>query len=213
MADEIEDAAWYWESRARLTAAYLSGDNPRAQSGHSGDQEHWIQARSLIADGVDRDGAFLDIGCANGFLLECLVGWISAKRHCIEPYGLDFSPELIELARKRLPQWTDRLFIGNAIDWDPPRRYDFVRTHLEYVPQSKQAELIRRLLEHIVIPGGRLIIGTFNETKTHCEEPPGEPSTEQRIVSWGFKISGRTERPHFHDPRLVYRVVWIDNRL
>jgi hypothetical protein len=79
MAYEIEDAAWYRENRVRLTAAYLSGDNPRAQSGHSGDQDHWTQARSLIGDGVDRDGAFLDIGCANGFLLECLVAWLRRK--------------------------------------------------------------------------------------------------------------------------------------
>jgi SAM-dependent methyltransferase len=212
MSDEMDDAAWYRENRARLTASYLAGDNPRAQSGHSGDQDHWTQARGLIADTVDRDGAFLDIGCANGFLLECLVDWVSAKRYHIEPYGLDFSPELIELAQKRLPQWRDRLFVGNAIYWDPPRRYDFVRTHLEYVPPKRQSDLIGRLLKHVVIPGGRLIIGTFNEAKTGGHDPSGELSTEQLIVSWGFNISGRTERPHFREPNLVYRVLWIDNR-
>lgn len=98
MPDEIDDAGWYQEDCARLTTAYLSGDNPRAQSGHSGDQNHWTQARSLIADAVDRDGSFLDIGCANGFLLECLVGWVSAKGHRMEPYGLDFPAELIHRA-------------------------------------------------------------------------------------------------------------------
>ena len=195
----------------RLTAAYLSADNPRAQSGHSGDHDHWTQARSPVADGVYRDGAFLDIGCANGFLLECLVGWTLAKGHRIEPYGLDFSVELLDLARKRLPQWTDRLFVGNAIDWDPPRRYDFVRTGLEYVPPMRQADLIRRLLDYVVIPGGRLIIGTFNEPKTRGWDQAGGLSTEQLIISWGFKISGRTERPHFREPGLVYRVAWIDN--
>jgi SAM-dependent methyltransferase len=212
MTDETDDADWYRESCARLTSAYLSGDNPRAQSGHSGDQKHWTQARSLIADAIDHNGAFLDIGCANGFLLECLVGWVTAKGHCIEPYGLDFSAELVELARQRLPQWQDRLFIGNAIDWDPPRRYDFVRTHLEYVPQKKQMSLIRRLLGHVVVPGGRLIIGTFNEARSRGQDPTRGPSTEQLITSWGFKISGRTERPHFREPNLAYRVLWIDNR-
>ena len=147
MADGMDDAAWYRENRARLTVAYLSGGNPRAQSGHSGDQDHWTQARGLIADSVDRDGAFLDIGCANGFLLECLFDWVSAKGYRIEPYGLDFSPELIELARQRLPQWRERLFLGNAIDWNPPRRYDFVRTGLEYVPPKRQSDLIGRLLK------------------------------------------------------------------
>jgi SAM-dependent methyltransferase len=213
MADELEDTVWYRETRARLTAAYLLGDNPRAQSGHSGDLVHWTQARSLIADGVDRDGAFLDIGCANGFLLECLVGWVAAKGHRIEPFGLDFSPELIELARRRLPQWEERLFIGNAIDWDPPRRYDFVRTHLEYVPERRQADLIQRLLEYVVSPVGRLIVGTYNEAKVSGEGPAKERVVEQLISAWGFKISGRSERPHFRDPGVVYRVVWIDNCL
>ena len=80
--------------------------------------------------------------------------------------------------------------------WDPPRRYGFVRTGLECVPPKRQAYLIRRLLESVVIPGGRLIIGTFNEIKTCDEDPAVEPPTEQLIVSWGSKISGRTERPH-----------------
>jgi len=124
---------------------------------------------------------------------------------------LDFSAELLELARKRLPQWADRLFLGNAIDWEPSRSYDFVRTHLGYVPRKRQAALIWRLLERAVTPGGRLIIGTFNEPKAVGEDPAGQQSIEQQIVSWGFKISGRTKRPHFRDPGLEYRVLWIDN--
>ena len=209
--DEIDDTTWYQQTCARLTSAYLSGDNPRAQSGFTGDQTHWTQARSLIAEAVDHNGAFLDIGCANGFLLECLMDWVSQRGHRIEPYGLDISIGLIDLALKRLPYWADRLFVGNAIDWVPPQRYDFVRTGLEYVPERRRANLIQRLLEHVVIPGGRLIIGTFNEIKTRGEDPIRDPSTEQLITSWGLRISGRTERPHFRDPHLVYRVLWIDN--
>ena len=119
--------------------------------------------------------------------------------------------ELIELARKRVPQWSERLFVGNAIDWGPHRRYDFVRTGLEYVPPRRQADLIRRLLEHVVIPGGRRIIGIFNEPTTRGQDRAGEVSTEQLIMSWGFRFSGRSEHPHFRGPSLVYRVVWIDN--
>ena len=104
------------------------------------------------------------------------MGWVAVKGHRIEPFGLDFSPELIELARRRLPQWEERLFIGNAIDWDPPRR-------------------------------------TYNEAKVSSEDPAKERVVEQLISGWGFKISGRSERPHFRDPAVVYRVVWIDNRL
>src|SRR5258708_11864441 len=211
MGDEIDDTTWYQQTCARLTSVYLAGDNPRAQSGFTGDQTHWTQARSLIAEAINRDGAFLDIGCANGFLLECLVGWADEKGHRVDPYGLDISAGLIELARKRLPQWADRLFVGNAIDWDPPQRYEFVRTGLEYVPQRRRADLIRRLLEQVVQPGGRLIIGTCNEGKASGEDRSQLRSTEELVVGLGFKVSGRTERPHFRDPRLVYRVLWIDS--
>jgi hypothetical protein len=37
-----------------------------------------------------------------------------------EPYGVDISPALAELARRRLPQWHGRIWIGNADEWRPP---------------------------------------------------------------------------------------------
>ena len=73
-------------------------------------------------EAIDRDGSFLDVGCANGYLLESIVRW-SERR--IEPFGLDFSPRLVELARARLPQWADRIYLGDALEWEPPRRFDF----------------------------------------------------------------------------------------
>ena len=132
---EINEADWYTGIAAEITPAYLSSDNPRSQSGFIGDEAHWIQARGLIADAIDRAGTFLDIGCANGYLMESLAQWSPAKGYRLEMYGLDISPELIAAARQRLPQWADRLFVGNAIDWEPPSRFDFVRTSFEYVPR------------------------------------------------------------------------------
>ncbi len=41
---------------------YLGGQNPRAQSGFSGDEGGWELARRPIADAVDGDGSFIDIG-------------------------------------------------------------------------------------------------------------------------------------------------------
>jgi hypothetical protein len=98
---------------------------------------------------------------------------------------MDISPELAELTRKRLPLWTDHIFVGNAIDWEPPRRFDFVRTGLEYVPKRKRPNLIGRLLERVVVPGGRLIIGTFNEERISREDLSKERSNAELIRSWG----------------------------
>jgi len=114
-AGEIDEESWYREVAAVITPAYLAGDNPRAQSGHSGDDAHWTQARSLIAEAVDRDGMFLDVGCASGYLMECLERWTRERGLAIAPYGLDIAPELADLARRRLPHWADRIFVGNAI--------------------------------------------------------------------------------------------------
>jgi SAM-dependent methyltransferase len=204
---ELNETGWYREVAAVITPAYLAGDNPRAQSGSDGSVEAWAYKRGLLADAIDRDGAFLDAGCASGYLMETLVEWGRARRRTIEPYGLDIAPELAELARRRLPHWAGRIFTGNAIEWAPPRRFDFVRTGLEYVPAGRQRDLVARLLGEVVAPGGRLIIGVFSEERDDTREGPSE---EERVGRWGFKVTGRTSRPHLVDPRIVYRVFWID---
>jgi hypothetical protein len=206
-AGKIDEAAWYREIAAVIVPAYLAGEDPRAQSGSSGDDADWAYKRGLIADAVDRDGTFLDVGCASGYLMETLRRWCRQRGHTIEPYGLDIAPELADLARRRLPHWADRIFVGNAIDWTPPQRFTFVRTGLEYVPPRRQRDLVERLLREVVAPGGRLIIGTYSEER---DETRSGPSEEERVARWGFTSAGRSMRPHLRDTRLVGRVFWID---
>ena len=206
-AGTITEDDWYREVAAVITPAYLAGDNPRAQSGKSGGAADWTHARGLIADAIDRDGTFLDVGCASGYLMECMERWARERGWTVEPYGLDIAPELAALARGRLPYWADRIFAGNVIDWQPPLRFDFVRTGLEYVPLRRRQDLLERLLREVVAPDGRLIVGTFSEER---DETRAEASLEEEIAAWGFAIAGRSERPHYHDDRLVNRVLWID---
>jgi SAM-dependent methyltransferase len=186
-----------------IVPAYLAGDNPRAQSGHSGDEKRWEGARSLLLDAVDADGTFLDIGCANGHLMESVQAWGAAKGFALDPFGLEISPQLADLARRRLPQWGDRIHVGNALEWQPERRFDFVRTNLGYVPARRRPSLLGHLLDNVTAPDGRLIVGVFNEEVE-------QTSVEQTVVSWGFDVAGRTERPHPDTLRLVRRAFWID---
>jgi SAM-dependent methyltransferase len=205
-AGEIDEAGWHREVNAMIVPAYLAGVDPRAKSGASGTVADWNHKRGLLADAVDRDGTFLDVGCASGYLMETLAQWCRERGHAVEPYGLDIAPELADLARRRLPQWADRIFTGNAIDWVPPRRFDYVRTGLEYVPPGRQRDLVERLLGEAVAPGGRLIVGVYSEERDATRAGPSE---EERVAAWGFRIAGRTERPHLRDPRIVYRAFWI----
>jgi len=152
---------WFDEIRWTLETAYLAATDPRGQSGFRGDVARWERARRVIISAIDRDGAFLDVGCANGHLMETLTAWAALDGHRIEPYGLDISERLAELARSRLPRWADRIFVGNVLGWNPPRRFDFVRTELVYVPDERRKELIERLLGGCLSTGGRLIVCSY----------------------------------------------------
>jgi hypothetical protein len=193
---EIDEAGWHRRMQELIVPAYLAADTPWGQSGKTGTAEDWERSRSHVADAIDRDGAFLDIGCANGFLMECLPRWTP---FAVEPYGLDISPELADLARTRLPAWADRIFVGNALTWDPPRAFTYVRTALDYVPSGRKRAFLERLLGY----SERVVIGVFNEHES-------ERGTEDELDSWGVRVAGRSIRANPWKPGMEYRVLWID---
>ncbi len=199
---EIDEEGWHERVLAIVEPAYLSAPTVQGQSGRGGDPAGWEHARRLLLDAVPDGSDVLDIGCANGLLMESLVGWGAEDGKAVEPYGVEISARLADLARHRLPQWTDRIWTGNAMTWDPPRRFDVVRTGLDYVPPRRRADFVRRLVEEVVAPGGRLVVGVFNEERDR-------ESVADSLRSWGYAVSGATTRAH-RDPRLRYKAVWVD---
>jgi SAM-dependent methyltransferase len=204
---EISREEWHARMAALVVPAYLAGENPRAQSGYSGTDEDWRQARGLVADAIPRSGTFLDVGCASGLLMECVHAWCRERGLVVEPYGLDIAPELAELARTRLPHWAHRVYEGNVATWTPLIRFDFVRTGLEYVPRDDRRALVGRLLARFLQPGGRLLIGPYTE---ELDETRAEASLEDELSEWGYNVGGRVERPHRKDERVVRRLVYVD---
>src|SRR4051794_39786125 len=134
---EIDEAEWHSAMARLIVAPYLAAATPWGGAGKSGTYEDWEYSRSLIAHAIDRAGSFLDIGCANGYLLESLVGWTP---HRLDVFGLDIAPELVDLARHRLPHWAEHLFAGNGLDWQPRRRFTFTRANLDAVPARRRRE-------------------------------------------------------------------------
>ena len=65
-----DEAAWYAGVRAVLESSYLASDDPYAQSGMRADAARWERGRRPITDAINRGGTFLDVGCANGLLME-----------------------------------------------------------------------------------------------------------------------------------------------
>jgi hypothetical protein len=192
---ELDDAGWHRAMAELIVPAYLAGDVRRG-SGHSGSAEDWEYSRGIVAELIERDRplTFLDVGCANGLLMESVARW----RPNVEPHGLDISSELAQRAKERLPSWADRIVVGNALDWQSPRRFDIVRTGLEYVPAPRRRELV----EHLLAITDLLIVGKYNE-------PIEDRAIERELRGWGFAISRVVERPHRNDPRIRYRAIGV----
>ena len=81
----IDESGWHDAVRAIVEPAYLAADNPRAQSGHGGDETQWEQARRLLTDALPGDCTLLDVGCAHGYLMQSLVAWAGQDGIAIEP--------------------------------------------------------------------------------------------------------------------------------
>ncbi|HEY5951443.1 MAG TPA: class I SAM-dependent methyltransferase [Kofleriaceae bacterium] len=196
---ELDDDGWHRAMAALVVPAYLAGDVRRG-SGHTGTAADWEYSRGIVAELIDRDRevTLLDVGCANGLLMESIARWCPN----VEVYGLEIAPELAARARERLPQWADRIFVGNALRWQSPRRFDVVRTGLEYVPRARR----RQLVEHLLAMTDLLIVGKYNEEIA-------ERGIERDLRAWGVEIVRSVERAHRSDPRIAYRAISVRARI
>jgi len=184
-ANETEDD-FYAGQVELLEAAYLRGATPEQGSGFGGGPDEWRALRSMIVDGIDRDGTFLDLGCANGLLMESVRAWAAERGRTVEPYGVDLSPGLVALARARLPRWADRIEVGNAIDYRPTdgRRFTYVHVLLDCVPAGRRADLLRHALTSLVEPGGRLLVSFYQALGG------SEPCAAAHVRGLGFDVEG-----------------------
>jgi SAM-dependent methyltransferase len=165
--DKLE--SWFSHLKDTLENVYLSSDEPWKQSGFSGPLERWVACRKPIADCVDSSGSFLDIGCANGYLLESVLGWTKHRGISIVPYGIDLSQRLVELARERLTEYRNNICVGNGLLWDPPRKFDYVRTELCYVPDEFQKKFVIRLVDEFLSKNGKLLVAEYRSRKDERE--------------------------------------------
>jgi SAM-dependent methyltransferase len=202
----LDEQDFYADNRRTLTPAYLRGATPREGSGFGGDMGEWRQARWHITEAITGDGTFLDVGCANGLLMESVAAWCAERGLAVDPYGVDISPELAELAQRRLPQWADRIWAGNAVDWRPPggERFDYVHVLLDCVPRARRADLVRHHLAHTVRPeSGRLLVSDYA-----TDPAAGHPAAPETLRDLGFRCAGQTsggDRPG----RVPIPTAWI----
>ena len=193
----VDDATWSRDTVRLQEEHYLRAPTPEGQSGKGGDAADWELSRRLVVRPAHHDGTFLDLGCANGLLMESVHRWAAEEGRRLDPYGLDASQRLLALARRRLPHWHDRFFVGDALTWTPPRRFDFVHTMVDLVPPRRRPEWLRRILREHVAPGGRVIVRDYL-------------GIGDRLRSWGLPVAGTTVQ-HRGDKR-AQEAAWLDAR-
>jgi len=191
----VDDATWTHDTVRLLEEHYLRAPTPEAQSGKSGDAALWELSRRLVVRPVHHDGTFLDLGCANGLLMESVHRWAFEDGRALEPYGLDASERMVALARTRLPHWNDRFFVGDALTWRPPRRFDFVHTMVDLVPARRRAGWLGRVLREFVAPGGRLIVRDY-------------AGIGERLRAWGLPVAGITVQDRGDRP--AQEAAWME---
>lgn len=167
-----------------LETAYLSSDDPIRQSGFNGGRERWQAERSPILEAMRDDGDLLDVGCANGYLLESLVKWGGERGLALTPFGVDWSARLIALARQRLPQFAHHFFVANASVWTPPRRFQYVYSVYDCVPRTSFAAFVDHLATNVTAPGGRLIVGAYGSRSRG--KTPAE--VDRMLIDSGYAV-------------------------
>ena len=71
LAPDVDRDTYFATLSAAIREHYLAEpDNPYRQSGRSSGAARWEETRRFIVQAIHRDGDFMDVGCANGLLLE-----------------------------------------------------------------------------------------------------------------------------------------------
>lgn len=181
----ITVAEWQRRASDALADAYLRDADPRWQSGFDGDARLWKEARSLVLLAAPTSGTFLDVGCANGHLIESLLEWAPERGRHLDVYGLELNPSLAEAARQRLPALADHIFVGNVREWRPSLRFSCVRTGLEYVPAGEECRLLAHIAAELLEPDGRVAVGPIDDRDVDSARAAFDAAglAEPRVVS------------------------------
>ncbi|MHB8104834.1 MAG: class I SAM-dependent methyltransferase [Dehalococcoidales bacterium] len=204
--DESRQHQWFSSLQKELYDTYLQYDEPWKQSGFSGPEERWVACRKPIADCIDKSGSFLDIGCANGYLLECILKWTAERNINIIPYGLDLSEKLSELARQRLSEYQQNIYTGNGWLWHNPIRFDYVRTEIVYVPEELRRKYINRIIDTYLADEGVLLLAEYRSSKDSITTP----WINEMLEKWGLPITKQVSG--FYDNKEMTRVMVIKKR-
>lgn len=182
--DLTEEKIFYEAIKEYIDEEPAEEDTPWRKSARSGTFAEWTRLHIPIIECINSSGSVLDTVCGNGFLLECLMEWGRHKDLELIPFGLEYSLPVKEKAKLRHPQYPDNFFHGNAWEWVPPQKFNFVLVDLVTIPIQLRQNYVEKLLDAYVVSGGRLIV---SHNRNHHEDLSEQWITDD-VGEYGFKI-------------------------
>jgi hypothetical protein len=149
--------------RSAIAENYLADpSNPYLQSGTTSGAARWTQTRHCIVDAVHRDGDFMDVGCANGLLLQDLIEWAAERGFSLRPHGINFvqsssSSRAVDLLITRaLLKWRTRFTAASSVRFRPSESRVLPATCLAGIYRiSPQRRRSRRAADPVRVPQRR----------------------------------------------------------
>ena len=138
----------------------------------------------------------IDIGCGPGNSTEALI----ARAPGAAIQGFDTSPDMIDAARKRLPDV--RFEVADIATWDAPGGYDLILANavLQWLPAHDT--LLPKLIGKLTL-GGHLAV----QMPDNLDEPTHRLMREVAAAGpWAAKLKG-VERTERFDPRRYYALL------
>jgi 2-polyprenyl-3-methyl-5-hydroxy-6-metoxy-1,4-benzoquinol methylase len=211
----MSETDYYQHTLELLEDSYVTADERgdlAGGSGSGGGLARWQRKRKVIAAAFDHDGTWLDVGCANGLLMETLCRWAADRKVRVEPYGLELSQRVAQRARLRLTRWAERIWSGNVMTWMPPMRFDYVTLLPEFVPTELRGAMLVRVRDQFLKPAGRLIVSSYRPGAAPGQHRHGAPSAPLLLCELGFVADGFAEVQD-EDGTLWTSVAWLDRKL
>ena len=210
----MSETDYYQHTLELLEDSYVAADERgdlAGGSGSGGGLARWQRKRKVIVAAFDHDGTWLDVGCANGLLMQTLCGWAAERNVRVEPYGLELSQRVAQRARQRLPRWAGRIWPGNVMTWMPPMRFDYVTLLPEFVPVELRGAMLVRVRDQFLKPTGRLSVSCYRPGAAPGQHDRGAPSAPQLLCELGFAADGFAEVQD-EDGTLWTSVAWLDRK-
>jgi SAM-dependent methyltransferase len=166
---EVEERHW-WHQGMRCIAAALLADRPNTP-----------------------DQRVLDAGCGTGGFLR----WLTRRRSFRVAFGVDISPEAIELARQRVPEADLRVAALRKLPFDEGS-FDLVVLNdvLQHIHED-EIDVSLAEIRRVLTPQGTLLIRTNGDRRARRER------SDWRIYDRP-ELSATLERAGFRCERLTY---------